>query len=175
MKVSFLIGTLFFLVVSCNKVENKPIEDYKVIETDYLIIKSKFDFKESVMSLKSSPIQEKIISKDSLKCIILETDDGFVLQIIDEKFINNDNELRKIDKYLETEHNLKPKVYFDTIIDSKKIDLSESRINSDIILNAKMVIDDNYCCFISLVSSEKKYKDDKNAFFEILEGTTIKQ
>ena len=175
MKIKILVSALLFLVISCNKAENKPVADYKVIETDYFIIKSKYDFKKSVMLLKSSSIQEKIISKDSLKCIILETDEGFVLQIIDEKFINNDNELRKIDKYLETEHNLKPKVYFDTIIDSKKIDLFESRINSDIILNAKMVIDDNYCCFISLASTEKKYKDDKKAFYEILEETTVKE
>lgn len=176
MKVSFLIGTLFFLVISCNKVENKPVEDYKVIETDHFIIKSKYKYHVRKELLENELLKE-LVKKDSLNHIILSTKNkNGILMFFDEVLINDVKKLEEIEADHVKKMNLKPFTYSDTIINHKKIRFSEIKANSDFItINAKISKRENYCYIISLITSSNNYSEDKKYFFEILEGTTIKQ
>ena len=60
-KLKYFVFFILSLTASCNKTENKPENDYKVIETDYFIIKSKYDFGKSQFLIENE-LPEKIIS-----------------------------------------------------------------------------------------------------------------
>lgn len=176
MKVSFLIGIVFFLVISCNKVENKPIEDYKVIETDHFIIKSKYKYHVRKELLENELLKE-LVEKDSLNHIILSTKNkNGILMFFDEVLINDTKKLEEIKTNYVKKMNLKPFTYSDTIINHKKIRFSELKTNSDFItIDAKISKSDNYCYIISLITSNKNYSEDKKYFVEILEQIKIKE
>src|SRR5690606_18721144 len=98
MKVSFLIATLFFLLLGCNKVEPKEIADYKVIETGHFIIKSKYDLKVN-KELMPNTLLKKMNSKDSLKYLYLYvTKDDFIIAIYDARFIDDEKKFQEIKK-----------------------------------------------------------------------------
>ena len=176
MKISFLIGILFFLVLGCNKVETKDVADYNVIETDNFIIKSKYDF------IRTYEFYEKVFpkgssTKDSLKFLIFSGEHNYIqtLMICDEELIYSKNVREVEEKRMESLSVLKPK-YTDTIINSNKIEILERKIINKTDFTAKFFKNDKFYFFT--LSSDYKYSDydkDKKAFFEILEGTTIKQ
>lgn len=176
MKVSFLIATLFFLVLGCNKVEPKEIEDYKVIETGHFIIKSKYDLKVNKELIPNS-LLKKINSKDSLNYLYLYvTNDDFIIDIYDERFIDDEKKFQEIEKkHLKIFNVDTPTFYNDTVINSYKVKYSELKIDKDLIYYSVRLFNDKDCYILSLKTKENKIKEHKKVFLEILEGTTIKQ
>jgi len=178
MKVSFLIGTLFFLVISCNKFQNKPVEDYKVIETDYFIIKSKYNFGKA-KQLMENELPKEILSKDTLNFVTLTGEATFML--FDEELANDENKFKELEyRFASTWNKNKTTIYYDTIINSNKIELSEVKMDKNsgnsksIYLSAK-ILKEKSCYVITLTSEENRFNEDEKVFFEVLEGTTIKQ
>jgi len=175
MKIFFLVNALFFFVVSCNKVENKPVEDYKVIETDHFIIKSKYDLKVNKELIANS--LKKINSKDSLSYLYLYvTNDDFRIDVYDEIFIDDEEKFQEIDRKHSKIFNVDtPTIYNDTVINSYKVKYSELKIDKDLIYYNIRLFNDNACYILALSTKENKIKEHKKAFFEILEGITIKE
>ena len=176
MKVSFLIGTLFFLALGCNKVETKDVADYKVIETDHFIIKSKYDLGKSTQLMKNE-LPREILSKDTLNFVTLTAETTFML--FDEELVNDEKKFKELEyRFASTWNHNKTIVYFDTIINSNKIELSQvkmDKVNSKSIHLSAKILKGKSCYVITLSSEDVKFNEDKKAFFEILEGTIIKQ
>ncbi|WCM43113.1 hypothetical protein MG290_05425 [Flavobacterium sp. CBA20B-1] len=176
MKIIFLFSALFFLVISCNKVENKPVEDYKVIETDHFIIKSKYDLKVNKELIPNSLLKQ-INFKDSLSYLYLYvTNDDFRIDVYDEIFIDDEEKFQEIDRKHSKIFNVDtPTVYNDTVINSYKAKSSELKIDKDLIYYNVRLFNNKDCYILSLSTKENKIKEHKKVFLEILEGTTIKQ
>lgn len=176
MKVSFLIGILFFLVLGCNKVEPKDVADYKVIETDHFIIKSKYDLGKATQLMKNE-FPKEILSKDTLNFVTLTNEATFML--FDEELVNDEKKFKELEyRFASTWNKNKTFVYFDTIINSNKIELSQvkmDKVNSKSIYLSAKILKGKSCYVITLSSEDVKFNEDKKVFFEILEGTTIKQ
>lgn len=176
MKISFLFSALFFLAISCNKVDTKLVEDYKVIETDHFIIKSKYDFGKA-KQLMENEIPKEILSKDTLNFVTLTGEATFML--FDEELVNDEDKFKELEyRFASTWNKDKTTVYYDTIINSNKIEFSEVKMDKEkskrIYLSAK-ILKENRCYLITLTSYEKAYFKDKKTFYEVLEGTTIKE
>jgi len=176
MKISFLIGALFFLALGCNKVDNKKNDDYKVVETDCFIIKSKYDLKVNKELIPNS-LLKKINSKDSLNYLYLYVkNDDFRIDIYDERFIDDEKKFQEIEKKHSKIFNVDtPTFYNDTVINSYKVKSSELKIDKDLIYYNVRLFNNKACYILSLSTKENKIKEHKKVFFEILEGTTIKQ
>lgn len=174
MKIKYLVFLLSLLSLACKKSESKePTEKLNTIETDYFIIKSKYDLKINKESIPNS-LLKGVSSKDSLKYLYV-TNDDLVIGIYDEKFINDNEKFQEIEKKHSLIFNIEtPTIYHDTIINSYKIRVSELKIEKDLIYYHARILDNKACYVLSLTTKEKKILEDKKVFFEILEGTSIK-
>ncbi|HLU84606.1 MAG TPA: hypothetical protein VKZ45_03980 [Vicingaceae bacterium] len=181
-KLKYFVFFILSLTASCNKTENKPENDYKVIETDYFIIKSKYDFGKSQFLIENE-LPEKIISKDSLKHIIYSTSINFnenvalSIMILDEKFIHFEEDFRSFNKEFIEKYGVEPYIHYDTVINSNKMELTKLRLEPaayTTYLNVNILKEEN-CYLITLIYEGDNYEDANSTFFEILEGTTIKE